>query len=89
GVRVKTTYNMQLKDALTQTVTETITLEVDDHGKESVFEETVNTKMIFPQEFLTLVQLNGRFEFIGWFERYRMKKLTSANLDNITILRKR
>jgi SAM-dependent methyltransferase len=89
GIRVKTIYDIQLKDALMQTITETMRLEVDDHGEKSSFEEIVNTKIIFPQEFLTLVQLNGRFEFIGWFERHRLKKLTKANMDNITILRKR
>lgn len=89
GIRVKTIYDIQLKDALMQTITETMTLEVDDHGEKPTFEEIVNTKIIFPQEFLTLIQLNDRFEFIGWFERHRMKKLTKANMDNITILRKK
>jgi SAM-dependent methyltransferase len=89
GIQVKTTYDIQLKDALKQRVRETMRLDVNDHGRKPVFEEIVDTKMIFPQEFLTLVQLNGKFEFIGWFERDRMERLKKANMDNITILRKK
>lgn len=89
GIQVKTTYDVQLKDALTQMLTETIRLNVNDHGERLVFEETVDTKMIFPQEFLTLVRLNNKFEFIGWFERNRMEGLTQADMDNITLLRRK
>jgi len=38
---------------------------------------------------LLLIELSGRFEFIGWFERERMKKLRKAGMDNICILRKK
>lgn len=89
GIQVETTYDIQLKDTLTQMLTETIRLDVNDHGKKLVLEEIVDTKMIFPQEFLMLIELNNKFEFIGWFERNRIKKLTKANMDNITILRRK
>jgi SAM-dependent methyltransferase len=89
GIRVKTTYDVQLKDSLTQMLTETMRLDVNDHGRALVFEESVETKMIFPQEFLTLVELNDKFEFIGWFERHGMKRLTRADLDNVSLLRRR
>jgi len=87
GVQVKTTYDVQLKDALTQMITERMRLDVNDHGRKLVLEELADTKMIFPQEFLTLVQSNGKFEFIGWFERGSVKRLKKANMDNITLLR--
>lgn len=89
GIRVKTTYDIRLKDALSQMLTETMTLEVDDHGRTMVLEESRETRMIFPQEFLTLVELNGRFEFIGWFERDEMVRLKKASMDNIAVLRRR
>lgn len=89
GIRVKTTYSIQLKDALAQTLTETMRLDVDDLGRKLVFEESWETRMIFPQELLTLLELNGRFEFLGWFERDGMVKLTKANLDNVTLLRRK
>jgi len=89
GIRVKSTYDVQLKDALAQTLIETIRLDVDDHGRKLVFEESGETRMIFPQEFLILVEMNGRFEFLGWFERDRMVRLEKASMDNIILLRRK
>lgn len=89
GIQVTTTYDIQLKDTLTQMITETITLDVNDHGRKLVFEEVIDTKMVFPQEFLALIQLSNKFEFIGWFERDRIRKLKKANMDNITLLRRK
>ena len=89
GIQVKTTYNIELQNALTQMLKETIKLEVNDHDKQLVFEESGNMKMIFPQELLALVEWNNKFEFIGWFERSRMKKLAKTNRDNLIILRRK
>jgi SAM-dependent methyltransferase len=89
GIRVRTTYDFQLKDALKQTVVDVLKLDVNDHGVRKVFEDRRDTKLIFPQELLTLIELNGKFEFLGWFERHRMRRLTRANMDNITLLRRK
>ncbi|UCH56921.1 MAG: class I SAM-dependent methyltransferase [Candidatus Bathyarchaeota archaeon] len=89
GIQVKTTYEIRLEDALTQMLEERMTLEVDDHGSVKVLEERATTKMIFPQEFLTLVELQDQFEFIGWFERDKPERLEKASMDNIALLRRR
>lgn len=89
GIRVKTTYDYQLKDALKQTTLDLLRLEVDDHGRRRVFEDRTTSKLIFPQELVSLVECNGKFEFLGWFERNRVRKLTRPNLDNITLLRRK
>jgi SAM-dependent methyltransferase len=89
GVKVETTYTVELKDALAQTLIETMTLDVDDHGRNIVLEERAETRMIFPQEFVALVELNGRFEFLGWFDRSSTQRLVKASPDNITLLRRR
>lgn len=88
GIRVKTTYKITLKDTLDQILTDRIRLDVNDHGSKLVFEESQDVKMIFPQEFLSLIELNKKFEFIGWFQRDRMRKLKKVSMDNITILRR-
>jgi hypothetical protein len=88
NIQVETTYSAQLKDSLAQVLTETLTLNVDDHGKKEVFSEKRDVKLIFPQEFLILVEMNKKFEFIGWFERDSVKRLTKANNDNIIVLRR-
>jgi hypothetical protein len=89
GVKVETTYTVELNDALAQTLLETIRLDVDDHGNKVVLEERAETRMIFPQEFDALVELDGRFEFLGWFERSSTQRLIKASPDNIALLRRR
>lgn len=89
GIEVKTTYEITLKDTLDQILTDRIRLDVNDHGSKLVFEESQDVKMIFPQEFLSLIELSKKFEFIGWFQRDRMRKLKKASMDNITILRRK
>jgi transposase len=88
-IRVKTTYNVQLTNTLKQMLKETLRLDVNDHGKKMVFKESHYTHMIFPQEFLALVKLNNKFKSIGWFGRFKMKRLKKASMDNIIILRKK
>jgi SAM-dependent methyltransferase len=68
GITVKTTFNSHWKDILNQVYTEELTLEVDDHGRKIQFEAKEDLKFVFPQEFKTLIRLNGKFEFLGWWE---------------------
>lgn len=89
GIRVEATYDLQLKDTLTQTAIAIISLDVNDKGKEFYFEEKRTVKIVFPQEFLALIELNGKFEFLGWFEPDSTKKLKEAKEDNFVILRRR
>jgi len=89
GVRVETTYSVELTDALNQMLSETLRLDINDHGKRKSFEETIETRAFFPQEFVALVELNGEFEFLGYFERSSTRHLTEAIPDNIALLRRR
>lgn len=88
-IEVKTTYSLELKDALEQKVLEKLTLEVDDHGEKKTIEDERIEKIIFPQEFVYLIECNGKFEFIGWFERYEIEPLEEAKNDNLIVLRKK
>ena len=89
GIIVGATYDVTLKNPLKQTATATIELEVNDNGREFYFEDSREIKIVFPQEFLALIELNGKFEFIGWFEPDKVRKLTKAKENNIAILRRR
>jgi len=89
GIKVKTTYRLKQKDTLSQTSEENIILEINDHNKKLKFIEKGIIKHIFPQEFLALVELNNKFEFLGWFERFKFKKLEKRSNDNIVLLRKK
>lgn len=68
GIAVTASYECHFKDVLSQTDTEKITLDVDDHGKRKRLCQEEDLKFIFPQEFKTLLKLNGKFEFIGWWK---------------------
>ena len=69
GVTVNTTYSFAYwKDVMNQIYTERGTLEVNDHGRAKRLVSEEDLKFIFPQEFKTLLRLNGKFEFIGWWK---------------------
>jgi SAM-dependent methyltransferase len=88
GVTVKTTFSLELQDVKKQLLREKLVFKVSDNGIEQTFEETGVVKLIFPQEFLEIVERTTKFEFIGWFERNSTKRLKKADNDNIAILRR-
>jgi SAM-dependent methyltransferase len=68
GIKIKVTYTTLWKDILNQIYTEKLVMEVNDHGKQLKLEEEEDLKFVFPQEFKALVKINGKFEFLGWWE---------------------
>ena len=68
GTKITASYEYRFKDIVSQTGREKMTLEVDDHGKRKRFCQEEESKFIFPQEFRTLLRVNGKFEFIGWWK---------------------
>lgn len=96
-ISVKTTFRIQWKDIINQIYAEKIMLEVVDHGQQKKFESEEDLKFIFPQEFETLINLNGKFDFLGWWEgtestwfldRPLEKAKTPSNI-NMVLLRKK
>lgn len=87
--KVKTIFQVVPKDLLSQIVTQTIKFEVDDNGKKVEFMDKDDLKIIAPEELKLLVEKNGQFEFVGFFERYSTKPLQKISSDNIALLRKR
>jgi hypothetical protein len=88
-IKVNTKYKISLKNELAQTVEQQITLKVNDNGKIITFEDKDELKLIMPQELKSIVDLQGDFEFIGFFERWKMKKLTRSNSNNLIVLRRK
>ena len=96
GITVKTTFEMSFKDILNQIYTEKMTLEVNDQREKKRFVQEEDLKFIFPQEFKTLIKLNRKFEFLGWWKGNcntwdldqpleKVKKLD----DNMVLLRRK
>jgi SAM-dependent methyltransferase len=98
GTVVRTTYSFTFwKDVLNQVYTERGVLEIDDHGQTKKLASEEDLKLIFPQEFKALVKLQGKFEFLGWWEGnestwFLDKPLGKAKIlsnCNIVLLRKK
>jgi SAM-dependent methyltransferase len=97
GVMVKTSFSIHWKDILNQIYAEKIMLEVNDHGQMRKFVSEEDLKFVFPQEFKTLVELDGKFEFLGWWEGTEStwhldkpleKSKTPSNINMILLRRK-
>jgi SAM-dependent methyltransferase len=89
GIKIKTTYKLTAKNAYTQIVSQDFVLNVDDNGVKRKYVDHDELKIFFPEELKLLIEKNGKFEFIGFFERYRAKKLKDISSDNIVLLRKK
>lgn len=89
GIKIKTTYQILPKHPLRQIVTQILKIEVNDRGEKINFTDKEDLKIIFPEELKLLIDINKKFEFLGFFERNSVKILKEAKADNIVILRKR
>lgn len=97
GVTVKTTFSTRWKNLRNQIYTERIVMEVNAHGQQLTFEQKEDLKFIFPQEFKTLIKLNGKFEFLGWWEGTEstwhldkpLEKAEKPSNMNMVLLRKK
>ncbi len=88
GVTVHTRYRAALLDPVSQTYNECLTFTVNDHGKDIVIEGRIPAKVFFPQEFLCLVELSGRFEFIGWYNDFSFTAELKPDGRHLAVLRK-
>jgi SAM-dependent methyltransferase len=89
GVTVHTRYRAELIDPVAQTYAECLTFTVNDHGKEMIINGRVPAKIFFPQEFLCLVELSSRFEFIGWYNDFSFTAELKPEGRHLTVLRRR
>jgi SAM-dependent methyltransferase len=54
-------------DPVSQVFKEHMTLEAVENGTRRVYRQTHRSRMVFPQELRSLVELAGGFEFVQWF----------------------
>ena len=65
GLIVNVTWEQEPMSLAEQKVIDRLVVEVFEDGKTTVFKTEKIDKIIFPQEFLELVEKNGKFEFLG------------------------
>jgi len=83
-----------LKDVnpVTQIFSEDMELEVHENGTRRVYRQRHHSRMVFPQELRTLVDLAGGFELVDWFYGFKPHlRLEKAHhpLLMVVVLRKR
>jgi len=64
-------------------------LKINDNGQKIIIKDQGNFKIIFPQELKTIIDLEGNFEFIGFFERGKVRQLKKAHTNSIILIRKK
>lgn len=97
GITVKTCWSTEWKDLVNQIYTEKLATEVNDNGHTMKFKNSEELKFIFPQEFKTLIKMNGKFEFLGWWEGTEntwfldksLEKSKSPSNINMVLLRRK
>jgi SAM-dependent methyltransferase len=93
-IKVTTRISEKTIDVVGQLVEETISLEVVDHGRVLNFSGTGVSRVIFPQEFLQIIQQTEGFEFVGWWNNWNLDRPLREFQDPqainrpITLLRK-
>jgi hypothetical protein len=77
---------------VTQTFFEDMELEAHEDGQRHVYRQRHASRMVFPQELRSLVELAGGFELVEWFYGFKPHlKLDQAHhpLLMVVVLRKR
>ena len=87
GIKVTTSFSEEYTDAVEQLVKETIALEVEDHGTISHLLESGVKRVIFPQEFLRIIEQTGDLEFVGWWNNWDLQEPLSFVKDSGSIER--
>jgi len=92
GMTVNVSYGAVPLSYVEQKIIEKITVEVIKNGKTRVLKLEKTGKLLFPQEFLELVEKTGNFEFVGWYNNFDLtqplEKATKFNRP-MTILRRK
>jgi SAM-dependent methyltransferase len=91
GLTVNVTWKEIPVNLVEQKVLEQCIVEVVEEGETKVLKQETLLKVIFPQEFLELVNRNKQFEFIGWYNNFDLNQpLDKATRFNrpITLLRR-
>jgi len=92
GLTVNVTWEEEPMSLTEQKVIDRLIVEVFEEGKTTVFKTEKIGKIIFPQEFLELVEKNGKFEFLGWYNSFNLaESLEKAKKMNrpMTLLRRK
>jgi len=86
-IKVTTRCSGKLIDPVEQLVKETISLEAVDDGTMFHLYEGGVKRVIFPQEFLQIIEHIGGLEFVGWWNNWDLERPLGGVKDPKTISR--
>jgi len=92
GMMVKTTFTVNPIDPVEQLVEEVITQDVEEAGTKTRFQEILQRRDIYPQEFLQLIAHRQDFAFVGWWNNWDVSQpLDGSQVINrpIIVVRRR
>ena len=78
-------------DPVSQVFRERMTLEAIENGTRRVYRQVHRSRMVFPQELRTLVELAGGFDFVQWFFGFKPHQVLERSkhpLLMVVVLRK-
>ncbi len=73
-MKIEVNFGTEALDRAAQTVRNTLTANIDDGGKLLKLEAEDVVRIIFPQEFLLLVEMSKKFEFLGWWNNWKLEE---------------
>jgi len=61
-------------DPVAQTATEVLRFEVTEHGQSQVIEQRATKRVLYPQEFLALLEASRVFRLAAWFQGFSLDR---------------
>ncbi len=84
GVEVEVNVKLSSIDAAEQIVREVATLNVEDGGKTLTISSSDLRRVMYPQEFLLMVDAMDEFEFVGWWNDWDLDQPLSCVTGEIS-----
>ncbi len=73
-VKIEVSFRTEVLDRAAQTIRNMLTASIGDGGKLLKLEAEDVVRTIFPQEFLLLVERSKKFEFLGWWNNWKLEE---------------
>jgi len=91
GLFIKTDYTTTVLNQIKQLMEHNFVMDIIKDGKKTTLKQRFITIFLGPQEFKLLVEQQGKFEFIGYFQRHNplLLQLTGSNWENMTVIRRK
>ncbi|MBS3162703.1 class I SAM-dependent methyltransferase [Candidatus Woesearchaeota archaeon] len=89
GIKIDASYEIKVENELKQILFEEMILKVNDNGKKRVLKESISLKHMFPEEYKLLIEKQGDFDFLGFFDHFKDKQLNDSKQFNFMLLKKK